>query len=91
MRRSGRKLAVISHSPSRSALAITASVTSTSIHFSWLSVVSVSCSGTPRISVESAEGLTVPAAGSDHRLVALTVARRGAPSATGPKPAGMRG
>ncbi len=92
MRRSGRRLAVINHSPNSSALAITAIVTSTSIHLSWLSVVSVSCSGTPRISVESEEGTDwARRRKREPPWTALTVARLGLPSAAGPKPFGMRG
>ena len=92
MRRSGRRLALISHSPRSSALATTAIVTSTSIHLSWLSVTSVSCSGVPMISVESANG--IDCATSRKRpppLVALTVAWRVPPSLAGPKPCGIRG
>ena len=50
MRRSGRRLARDQpEAEQRARLAITRAVTSTSIHLSWSSVVSVSCSGAPRI------------------------------------------
>ena len=92
MRRSGRRLAVMSQSPSSSAVAMTAQATSSSIHLSWSSVFCVSFSGTPRISVESANGTERASRRKSPPLpCALTVARRAPPSLAGAKPFGMRG
>ena len=85
MRRSGRRLAVISQSPSSRALAITAQATSSMISLSWSSVVSVSLSGTPRISVASAMG--AERASRRKRVPpALRMHRRAARPAVGGRP-----
>ncbi len=83
IRRSGRRLAVISQSPASSAVAITAQATSSSIQRSWSSVSSVSTSGAPRISVSSEGSVRASRRKRAPPSVAPVVMRRARPVARG--------
>ena len=88
MRRSGRRLAVISHSPSTTVLAMTAPATSSSISLSWSSVSSVSSAARRGSASPSRERQSAARAGGSaiRRSAARTVDAGAAPSADGPKP-----
>ena len=93
MRRSGRRLAVISHRPNSSALAITAIVTSS---LDPLELSRASCrsraAGRRGSASASAEGTDCARRRKrEPPWSRRTVARRALPSLAGPKPFGMRG